>query len=135
MKTCAKCGRRRAASQFAIDRSRRDGRTSYCKPCRSVWAREYRRRAPDAIRATDLWRRYRLRLDEYRALVRRQRGRCAICRTREPGGRSHGTWHVDHDHRTARVRGLLCSDCNNGIARFKDRPALLRAAATYLENA
>lgn len=43
-------------------------------------------------------------------------------------------FHVDHDHKTSQVRGVLCYHCNTGLNRFKDSPAILRAAAEYLER-
>jgi Recombination endonuclease VII len=63
-------------------------------------------------------------------LFERQNGTCAICGREE--------WEkvkvlgVDHDHKTGRVRGLLCTDCNMGLGKFKDDPALLRKAIKYL---
>lgn len=77
---------------------------------------------------------YGLTDEEYAALLEAQGHRCAICRRREWNGR-HGQPHVDHDHKTKRVRGLLCDSCNNGLGRFKDDPDLLRAAISYLEGA
>jgi hypothetical protein len=41
---------------------------------------------------------------------------------------------IDHDHGTGKVRGLLCRDCNQGIGRFHDNPAILRKAADYIEQ-
>lgn len=54
--------------------------------------------------------------------------RCAVCG--EPPTRRR--LDVDHDHKTGAVRGLLCSDCNIALGKFRDDPDRLRAAADYL---
>lgn len=59
---------------------------------------------------------------------------CSICGTTGWTGR-HARPHVDHDHVTGKVRGILCNECNIGLGKFKDDPALLRAAIRYLEGA
>jgi hypothetical protein len=41
---------------------------------------------------------------------------------------------LDHDHATGKFRGWLCMHCNHGLGKMLDSPALLRAAATYLET-
>ena len=56
--------------------------------------------------------------------------RCEICRN-PPTGK---ILHVDHDHKTGKFRGLLCSNCNTGIGLLKDDPDLLIRAAAYLKN-
>jgi hypothetical protein len=58
---------------------------------------------------------------------------CAICGTTEWMGR-HKRPHVDHDHATNRVRGLLCHHCNMALGQFHDDPAILRAAIRYLAS-
>ena len=75
---------------------------------------------------------YNLTLDEYRLMLERQRGVCALC-GRPPTVRAKRL-HVDHDHATGKVRGLLCISCNSGLGLLKDSPALLRKAARYIEH-
>ncbi|QOC59453.1 endonuclease VII [Microbacterium phage AnnaLie] len=53
---------------------------------------------------------------------------CAVC------GATHKRFHVDHDHATGQVRGLLCGPCNQTLGLMQDDPARLRAAAAYLER-
>ena len=65
-------------------------------------------------------------------LLARQHGRCAVCSTKDPVY-AQG-WHVDHNHATGFVRGILCHGCNIGIGLFRESPKLLRAAARYLNK-
>jgi hypothetical protein len=61
-------------------------------------------------------------------------GGCEICGTFEWGGR----WNrpcVDHDHITGKVRGVLCSECNNGLGKLGDSVERLEAAIRYLKRA
>lgn len=60
-----------------------------------------------------------------------QGGRCAICKTKEPDSKL-AQWHVDHDHDTGVLRGVLCSSCNLGLGRFKDSIPNLARAIDYL---
>jgi hypothetical protein len=68
--------------------------------------------------------------EDLRALDQKQAGACAICR-RPPSGQRG--LHVDHDHRTGTVRGLLCHGCNTGLGSFRDDPELIVAALSYLQ--
>ena len=74
-------------------------------------------------------------MDEYVSLAEAQGGRCAICRQPETHRDRSGSVQplgVDHDHRTGKVRGLLCHSCNTALGYFRDDPALLTAAAEYV---
>lgn len=74
---------------------------------------------------------YGVTLDWYNAQIERQGGRCAICQEVPTGERP---WHVDHCHDSGIVRELLCGPCNTGLGHMRDNPAVLRAAADYLER-
>jgi Recombination endonuclease VII len=52
---------------------------------------------------------------------------CELCRTTTAN-------HIDHCHKTGRVRGFLCGPCNMALGSFNDDPVKLRAAADYLER-
>ncbi|MFF7299132.1 endonuclease domain-containing protein [Streptomyces sp. NPDC008265] len=56
-----------------------------------------------------------------------QGGVCVICRIAPAE-------HVDHDHQTGKVRGVLCFSCNAALGQFKDRPDVMRRAAAYVEG-
>lgn len=71
--------------------------------------------------------------EQFEAMLAAQGGKCAICRTGTWKGK-HNKPHLDHDHVTGAVRGILCGGCNNGLGNFGDDPARLRAAADYLER-
>lgn len=69
---------------------------------------------------------------EFNSLLESQNKSCAICGSSEAGGR--GDWHVDHCHKTNKIRGLLCHHCNTGLGLFRDSPELLILAAEYLRE-
>jgi hypothetical protein len=96
-------------------------RRPYCKPCMADWHRNHKFVTKYGITATT-----------YDAMLAAQGGGCAICGAKpaSPWGRS--ALHVDHDHATGKVRGLLCMPCNTALGFFRDSPSLLARATTYL---
>jgi len=59
--------------------------------------------------------RYGISVQEYEELLDAQAGGCALCGGTHRSGRR---LHVDHDHETGRVRGLLCYPCNQAVGRL-----------------
>ena len=96
-----------------------------CKECRLRKRREYSEKYPERIRNTDLRIRYGITLEDYNAMYERQGGRCAICG-------AGGKLVVDHDHKTGKVRELLCHLCNAMIGCAREDRAILTAAIAYL---
>ena len=89
-----------------------------------------RYRAKYETKDYELKSKYGITLEEYNARLLKQDNKCAIC-----GGinRSGKRLAVDHCHVTGRVRGLLCSNCNNGLGLFQDNSEFLNKAAAYLK--
>jgi len=72
---------------------------------------------------------YGISQDEFEQMLADQGGCCAICKNREPV--ANRALAVDHDHKTGKVRQLLCSNCNRGLGCFRDDPKLLQTALEY----
>lgn len=87
---------------------------------------------PTDARERRLQRLYGISNRQYVAMLRRQRGKCALClKPPKPGKRLH----VDHDHRTKRVRGLLDFFCNHRVlGRGRERADVHERAAAYLAS-
>ncbi len=91
---------------------------------------EYR----ETKRGQHLLKKYGMTEAQYDELLLSPGGKCAICSDHEAGGR-HGVFHVDHDHVTGKVRGILCDKCNRGLGYFNDDPEAIRQAIQYLQKA
>lgn len=83
----------------------------------------------DSATRSGLKSRYGITVSDKARMLQNQHSRCAICTTEfNPPSSAH----VDHDHTTGEVRGLLCGKCNTGLGQFNDSPELLLAAVDYL---
>lgn len=83
--------------------------------------------------ASHLMRKYGITPAEYDVMLEAQGGVCAICHG-PPNGRWKNKFHVDHDHKTKKVRGLLCFRCNTMIGAALELASILEAAAAYLRT-
>jgi hypothetical protein len=112
-------------------------RYTHCKTCHYVMtkpaAQAHRERNPEWARFYQIARRWGMEYEEFMAFRATLPDRCEICGASEADERGHGL-HLDHDHDTKRLRGVLCSNCNQGIGRLLDNPELLRKAIAYLEQ-
>jgi hypothetical protein len=82
--------------------------------------------------ASHLKHRYGITVEQRDSMLSAQGGLCAICRGNDPK-RGKG-WCVDHCHKTEKIRGILCHDCNVALGLLQDSPTILTAAADYLRK-
>jgi hypothetical protein len=159
VKRCKKCGDIKALDEFYRATGTRDGLRGQCKACEiarnQAWYRKNQKRAiahakrwqqVNAERVREYQRQYRadhaqlfreghLRRvfdftgAQYQALLEAQGGGCAVCGRAPRAGRS---LHVDHNHKTGVIRGLLCFRCNVGIGHFREDTLRMADAIVYL---
>ena len=126
MKICIKCKKKTPDFEFNNCNNSKDGLYSYCKDCSAKDQRD-----------SKLHRKFGLTVKQYELMLKSQNGVCAICN--QPETRKHKNdkiqpLSIDHNHKTNKVRGLLCTRCNSAIGYFKDDPELLEKAALYLRG-
>ena len=94
----------------------------------------YDKRDKEEIREKAWLRRYGITKEWYYTILENQDNKCAICETTEIQRKGHTHFHVDHNHESGQVRGLLCDLCNRGLGYFKDNDQLLNKAVKYLRK-
>lgn len=83
------------------------------------------------MREKAIKRHYKISLEDYNNLLNQQNNRCKIC-NREFTGINPMVPNIDHDHKTGKVRGILCSKHNIALGGFEDNIEFLKNAINYL---
>ncbi len=115
-KLCRQCGEIEPHDDRHRNATAPDGLATRCKACKKAEGR-----------AGHLKRTYGITEAERDRMIAAQGGVRVICR-------EGPAEHVDHDHRTGKVRGVLCFSGNAALGQFKDRPDVIRRAAAYVEG-
>jgi len=144
---------------FSKNKSRPDGLAFYCRKCRSeysqipehkskkseygkMWTRKNkdrlnrlrREKAKSSIdfeKNRQLIKTYGITLADKKDMMTSQNGACAICGEEFRNGKDT---HIDHNHSTGRVRGVLCSRCNFALGLIKDNKDIALNMADYLST-
>lgn len=140
-RVCGRCNLAQPLADFPMHRSAK-GTPYYHTRCRACRRDQNRARAKTpggkaVKRLGTLRREFGLTEVQYQQMHDQQNGRCAICNRPETKRHWKGTLMrlcVDHDHKTGRIRALLCSGCNAGLGGFKDNPAALLVAFDYVRT-
>jgi hypothetical protein len=134
MTYCPKCSTDKPETSFHRNRAKHDGLSWYCRDCE-------RQRSHDrqhVSRNANLWLKYGITEDAYQEMLKKQNGVCAICQQPETQTYSRSkqvrNLAVDHDHKSGKVRGLLCCACNTALGSFRDNTVVMRNAIGYLER-
>ena len=131
MKTCRTCGEDKELDEYYY----RKDTDSYKNECKDCVKQRSAKQPYDAayFRNHHLIKTYGITQDEYEQMLKNQNHSCAICGINEKYV-SNKRFHVDHDHDTGEIRGLLCSKCNQAIGLLQDSSDFCNSAAEYLKG-
>ena len=118
-----------------------------CKECKRINTNTWRTQNPEKTKALIdssnrkrrengkfkdwyLRKNYKITLEEYNSILRKQKYCCAICEITHEEYKK--TFHIDHDHKTDKIRGLLCYPCNALLGYSKDNIKILQKAISFL---
>jgi hypothetical protein len=144
VKRCGKCQVIKPVAEFypALNQGKHR-RHGYCKECCRLYSRErgskdvlkYKARDPLYYRRKKLLKLYGITHEQYMDMHGAQSGVCAMCGGHEKrilyGSVAHLV--VDHDHKTGKVRGLLCCRCNGALGSIENAD-LLQKGLAYLRT-
>ncbi len=147
-KQCSNCKLIKFLTDFHKDKTGTLGVRHLCKVCSKIYSKKWWKKGivkhrekarlwyqnnPYKSRLFN-WRKQgvKISIEEYKNLVISQNGLCAICKQHE--NTCSTKLCVDHDHKTGKIRGLLCRDCNSGLGHFHEIKESLTKAIEYLEK-
>lgn len=117
MKICTRCGKERDESMFNHNSNNPGGIDYICKNCNKIANMKYK---------------YGITVDVYVGMYNKQGGKCAICGRHQ--SELSQALYIDHDHKTGKIRGLLCAKCNSTLGKFGDDIAGVKRFLDYLET-
>ena len=152
-KKCPHCKKEKPSSDFHTLKDRKIG--WLCKPCYKKYDKERQKKYrkvnrkkkieqsrkrykadPEKFRGYGLKKNFNMSLEDYNKLWTSQNGLCAVCDQPETAVWRGIIKHlaVDHDHKTGKIRGLLCMKCNQALGHANDDVEILLNMVEYLQR-
>jgi hypothetical protein len=145
---CILCGKIKPISSFEWCKNRPNPKRK-CKKCSNkerwinlknneakhdkmlVNRRLSRIKNPERLKNNELKTNYMIDINIYKSMLKNQDNKCLICNNKFKNSRDT---HIDHCHKTKKVRGLLCSRCNCGIGLLREDINILENAIKYIKH-
>lgn len=153
MRVCSKCGEELplTTKHFRTHKHGRDGFRADCRVCEQMMQYRYKYKRGKKYSESkkkvyqtpkgyySYWKsriksQFNLTPEEIQEKMDILKGCCEICGDSLVDSMSTKSYHIDHDHRTGEVRGLLCHYCNTGIGLMKEDEEIMLRAITYLKE-
>lgn len=148
-KTCSRCKKAKLHCDFQKDIRAVSGLSSKCKECikerrqkqkeydRAYW-KKYAGKNVDKLKQRDteynLKRKFNMSLQDYNQMLEAQTGKCAIPGCEKKRSSNGKKLAVDHCHKTGRIRGLLCNECNTSLGLLKENIQVINGLADYIND-
>ena len=156
MKACNRCHQIKPLSAFHKNKQSPDNHQYACKECQRNYHKdqyksnfEYREKRKTSCRKNQrkhycsekewvrkLKQKYNLTITQYSKMLVKQNRSCAICKQLEKNKHQNGKiirLAVNHDHKTGKIRGLLCAECNQNLGRML-KNKFWKKALNYLKG-
>lgn len=152
--TCYNCKSIKNISFFRKDKRIQNGYSNQCKDCANKYRynysktdksikqrREYFQKNKEKLKnkkdplKEKLWmlkHRYNLTKEQYINLLETQNFSCAICFTEE--NKLPKKLFIDHCHKTGKIRGLLCHNCNSSLGLLKENIVIINSLLNYIKS-
>ena len=139
-KICTKCGIEKEINKFHPKPSGKFGVMAECKICRNIYTKKYsenhKKEKSEYMKEWFLNKRYGITKAIYNQMLEAQNYLCAICGKPETSfDKKHKTARllsVDHNHKSGKIRALLCTRCNHTLGRINEDINLLQNIINYI---
>ena len=136
-KKCSVCSEVKPLEEFHNHANHWTKKNKRCKPCQNSNAKAYRKRIGSSeFRWRGIEKEHGVSIWLFHGMLLEQRSECPICEQAlvVTPKKTVKSPVVDHDHKTGKVRGILCGSCNFALGQLKDNPASMLRAANYIED-
>jgi Recombination endonuclease VII len=148
-KTCSKCKKLKLYQEFQKDSRAASGLSSKCKECikekrqkrkehdKAYW-KKYANKNVEKLKQRDrkysLKRKFNMTIEEYNTLLKTQNNQCAIVGCKKQRSSNGKRLAVDHCHKTGKIRGLLCNECNTSLGLLRENTEIILGLIHYLNS-
>lgn len=136
-KICKRCDTYKDTHEYNKSSRNTDGLQSYCKTCHLDYSHEYQIKNPGKGTDRHYKRVFGIGLEDVKQILQIQNNCCALCEKELTllQGRGFATAvHVDHDHTTNKIRGVLCGNCNTALGKLGDSVESIEKVLSYLKG-
>jgi len=135
-KICTKCKTEKIKTEFYKRTEMRDKLTPWCKKCINKCNASYSLTDKGKLvkKRAKLRYNFNMSIEEFKNLKIRQGYKCKVCNKSFSNSKQT---HIDHCHKTGKIRGVLCSSCNTFIGKLEKRIEnnLLKTIFEYINHA